>query len=148
MNRPSIADDPGLPNVTGALVDQCGNLVGISLADDVQTMEPAPATRYQWRDALLNVFGEMGIPLREFDCSAREAAEPEAVAEEPEPEEPPAPEPLTEPEEQPGEHSARAAHLLGVEHELLHRGHEFCALHRLAHKIAHAGLCAGDERRQ
>ena len=95
-NRPSIADDSRLPNVTGALVDQCGNLVGMSVADDVQTMEPSPGTRYQWRDALLNVFGELGIALREFDCSSSEAAEPE---------EPPAPEPMAEPEEQPEEQS-------------------------------------------
>jgi hypothetical protein len=100
-DRPSLTDASRLPNVTGALVDQCGNLVGVSLADDVQTMEPSPSTRYQWRDALLTVFGEMGIPLRESDCSAREATEPEAVvAEEPEPEASPAPEPEAEPEEQ------------------------------------------------
>ena len=104
-NRPSITDGTALPNVTGALVDLCGNLVGVSLADDVQTMEPSPATRYQWRDALLNVFGEMGIPLREFDCSASDATEPEAAAEEPQPEEPPAPEPVAESEEQPEEQS-------------------------------------------
>jgi hypothetical protein len=104
-NRPSITDGSQMPNVTGALVDQCGNLVGVSLAADVQTMESSPATRYQWRDALLNVFGEMGIPLREFDCSVSEATEPEPVAEEPEPEEPPAPEPVAEPEGQPEEQS-------------------------------------------
>ena len=53
------SDESELPNVTGALVDSCGNLVGVSLADDVQSMESSPATRYQWRDTLLLVFTEM-----------------------------------------------------------------------------------------
>lgn len=100
-NSPSFAADSRLPNVTGALIDSCGNLVGVSLADDVQTMEPSPATRYQWRGALLTVFSEMGVPLRESDCSAVAETGPEPVAEEPAPEEPPAPEPAAEPEIQP-----------------------------------------------
>jgi len=96
-NRPSIQDESGLPNVTGALVDSCGNLVGVSLADDIQTMESSPATRYQWRDALLGIFDEMAIPLREYDCSSRQQPEPE-----PEPEEPAVEEPIPEePEPQP-----------------------------------------------
>jgi hypothetical protein len=106
-NRPSLSGGSELPNVTGALVDSCGNLVGISLADDVQSMEASPATRYQWRDALLNIFSQMGIPLREYNCSAREEAELEPVVEEPEAEETPVPEPVPEPveevEEEPAE---------------------------------------------
>ena len=88
--RPSISSEVELPNVTGALVDNCGNLVGISLADDIQTMETSPATRYQWRETLLRVFREMQITPREFDCSGKV----QEVAPEPEPE--------PEPELQPG----------------------------------------------
>ena len=110
--RPSISSEVELPNVTGALVDNCGNLVGISLADDIQSMETSAATRYQWRETLLRVFGEMQITPREFDCSgkAQEATpepepepEPEPVIEEPLAEEEPVAEDSSEaaPEEEP-----------------------------------------------
>jgi hypothetical protein len=91
--RPSISSETGLPNVTGALVDSCGNLVGISLADDIQSMETSPATRYQWRETLLRVFGEMQVTPREFDCTGKE----QEVAPEPEPEPQIEPEPESEP---------------------------------------------------
>jgi hypothetical protein len=112
--RPSISSETVLPNVTGALVDSCGNLVGVSLADDIQSMEASPATRYLWRDTLLRVFGEMQVAPRESDCSVKVpevAPEPEPepeivpepiieepVVEEPVVEEPPIPEESTEPE--------------------------------------------------
>ena len=106
--RPSISSEVELPNVTGALVDNCGNLVGISLADDIQSMETSAATRYQWRETLLRVFGEMQITPREFDCSgkAQEVTpepEPEPVIEEPLAEEEPIAEDSSEavPEEEP-----------------------------------------------
>lgn len=110
-DRPSLSAESGLPNVTGALVDSCGNLVGVSLADDVQSMESSPATRYQWRDALLKVFTQMGIPLREYDCFARQETEPEPVIEEPAEEPPPEPEaeePPPKPEQEPEQEPAEA----------------------------------------
>jgi hypothetical protein len=107
--KPSISGETPLPNVTGALVDSCGYLVGISLADDVQSMETSTATRYRWRDSLLHVFAEMQIDPREFDCQETAAEpEPEPVSEQPVTEEPAAEEtPLIddntepEPEEEP-----------------------------------------------
>jgi hypothetical protein len=84
--RPSISGEAQLPNVTGALVDSCGNLVGVSLADDVQSMETSPSTRYQWRETLLHVLREMQVAPREFDCSgSKQAGEEESPlpAEEP-----------------------------------------------------------------
>lgn len=102
-NRPSLSEESGLPNVTGALVDSCGNLVGVSIADDVQSMEASPATRYQWRDTLLKIYGEMGIPLREFDCTAQQLAEPEPEVEEPVEEPAPEPQPEAAPEPEPVE---------------------------------------------
>lgn len=114
---PAISGETALPNVTGALVDRCGNLAGVSMAADVQTMESSPATRYQWRDGLLRILREMSITPREFDCSATpeepvtepeppvEEPEPEPVVEEPVPEEPATEEtveePVAEPEEEP-----------------------------------------------
>ena len=111
--KPSISNETELPNVTGALVDSCGNLVGVSLADDIQSMETSPATRYQWRETLLLVFAEMQVTPHESDCSenAQEVApepepkpepepeiEPEPVIEEPVAAEEPIPEEATEPE--------------------------------------------------
>ncbi len=95
--NPAIFGETRLPNVTGGLVDACGNLVGVSIADDVQTVEPSPATRYQWRKTLLEVFAKMQITPRESDCSSRpgQPAE-EVVAEDQPPEEPAA---APEPEE-------------------------------------------------
>jgi hypothetical protein len=108
--NPAIAGETRLPNVTGGLVDACGNLVGISVADDVQSMEPSPATRYQWRKTLLYILAEMQVTPRESDCSSQSGqpieevsaeetpmAEPGAV---PEPEEPAADEAII-PEEEP-----------------------------------------------
>jgi len=107
--KPSISNETELPNVTGALVDSCGNLVGVSLADDVQSMETSSATRYQWRETLLLVFSEMQVIPHESDCSGKEqelapepepepVVEPEPVTEEPVVEEEPIPEETTEPE--------------------------------------------------
>jgi hypothetical protein len=87
--RPVIASETALPNVTGALVDACGNLAGMSLADNIQSMEISPATRYRWRDSLVRILQEMNIALRESDCPvAQEEPPPELVEEEttPEPE--------------------------------------------------------------
>jgi hypothetical protein len=92
--RPSLTSETALPNVTGALVDSCGYLVGFSMADDVQTMETSPATRYQWRDSLLRLFNEMRITVRESECEA--AGEPEQPAEEPVAEVPAADEPAVD----------------------------------------------------
>ena len=92
--KPSITSETALPNVTGALVDSCGYLVGFSMADDVQTMQTSPATRYQWRDSLLRLFNEMRITVRESECEA--AGEPEPPAEEPVAEVPAADEPAVD----------------------------------------------------
>jgi len=90
---PSISSETGLPNVTGALVDNCGNLVGVSLADDIQSMETSPATRYRWRESLLRVYGEMQVTPRELNCASAQEVAPEP---EPEPEVEPEPEPIIE----------------------------------------------------
>jgi hypothetical protein len=103
--KPAISGDTPLPNVTGPLLDSCGDLAGFSMADDIQSMDASPATRYAWRAAVLNIFETLQIVPRESNCANREvekAQTPEPVIEEPEPEEPPdaEPEPAVEEEEE------------------------------------------------
>ncbi|MBT8049443.1 MAG: FHA domain-containing protein [Xanthomonadales bacterium] len=107
--RPSVSGETALPNVTGALVDTCGNLVGVSIANEIQSMESSPATRYQWRDTLLGILRELGVPPSESACSPVEdepaappvdEPEPEPVVEDAAPAEPEIEEPVTEPPEE------------------------------------------------
>lgn len=72
---PTIAPDAALPNVTGPLLDDCGNLAGLSLAGGVQSMAPSPATRYLWHAALLAVAAQLGLPATGSPCAV--AASPE-----------------------------------------------------------------------
>lgn len=102
--RPVISGETALPNVTGALVDACGNLAGVSLADDIQSMEVSPATRYRWRDSLVRILEAVNIAVRESDCApAEEEPPPEPEIEESAPEEAaeeePAPEEVVDEEE-------------------------------------------------
>ena len=39
---PAITGETPLPNVTGPLLDACGNVVAYSMAHDIQTMETTP----------------------------------------------------------------------------------------------------------
>ena len=115
---PSFSSETQLPNVTGALVDSCGNLAGVSMADDVQSMETSAHTRYQWRAALLDVYAALQITPREASCGnvepqaepepepVEEPAAEELIIEEPPAEEPPAEDPAEEPIEEPVEEPA------------------------------------------
>jgi hypothetical protein len=67
---PALAAGSSLPNVTGALLDECGNLAGLSLADGVQSLDPAPATRYRWASALRTVLADLQLPLSGRSCTA------------------------------------------------------------------------------
>jgi hypothetical protein len=84
----AISGETRLPNVTGGLVDACGYLVAVSLAADVQTMEPSAETRYQWKESLMYILSEMQITPREFACPG--------LGEMPKPEPEPEPEPEAE----------------------------------------------------
>jgi len=59
--NPAVSGETPLPNVTGPLLDSCGNVVAFSTARDVQSMETSPGTRYQWRSTLLGVMERLGI---------------------------------------------------------------------------------------
>jgi hypothetical protein len=110
---PALASETSLPNVTGALLDACGNLAAFSVASGVQRMEVVPATRHVWRDELLAVFAELGLSPGATTCAraGADAAAPQASPEQPGPEaesepvEPPAPEDESTPE-QPEEDSS------------------------------------------
>lgn len=84
---PAISDDTPLPNVTGPLIDSCGDLAGFSVADDVQSMEASAATRYAWRASILQFFERLQITPRESACAAAEQQiPPQPAVEEPPPE--------------------------------------------------------------
>lgn len=65
-----------LPNVTGALVDACGNLVATSVADGVQSMSTAAAPDYRWTAALLRVVGELQLEAVYRPCIAAQPSAP------------------------------------------------------------------------
>ncbi len=73
---PSVATATPLPNVTGPLVDACGHLAGVSLADGVQTMAPSAGTRYRWQGALQQVMEALGLPVRGVPCGTALPTEP------------------------------------------------------------------------
>lgn len=105
---PAVSGETPLPNVTGPLLDACGNVAAYSLAHDVQTMDSHPGTRYRWRATLLAVLGRLGIEPAPSACGRAEAQaapaepppEPEAApqAEPSPPEQPATPEPAAEEE--------------------------------------------------
>jgi hypothetical protein len=89
---PAISPSSALPNVTGPLLDACGNLAGYSIADGVQAMAPSPATQYRWQPALLKVLAELGLTPTGAPCAAADAqAEPVPAPAAAEPEQPEAP---------------------------------------------------------
>lgn len=105
---PAVSGVTPLPNVTGPLLDQCGNVTAFSMAHDIQTMETTPGTRYQWRATLLGIIETLGIRPGPTACIDDPIpAEAELQAETPPmPEEETLPEPEPEPEAQPEEDPA------------------------------------------
>jgi hypothetical protein len=104
---PSIDTATPLPNVTGPLLDGCGHLAGLSLADGVQTLAPSPQTRYRWDDALRAVLKALDLPAAGVPCgSSAEAENAPAAGEPPAPEsadvQPATPEAAAQPETEAG----------------------------------------------
>jgi len=83
---PAVSGETPLPNVTGPLLDSCGNVVALSIANDVQTMETSPGTRYKWRVTLLGIIERLGLRPAPTACVAKEAVKPEEPTAEPGPE--------------------------------------------------------------
>jgi hypothetical protein len=86
--QPSLPVGTALPNVTGPLIDACGNLAAFSVADGIQAMEPSLSTLYRWRSTLLRLLRQMQITPADSACTAKSAPA------EPEPE--PTPDPVVE----------------------------------------------------
>lgn len=99
---PAVSGVTPLPNVTGPLLDDCGNVTAYSIAHDIQTMDSTPGTRYQWRDTLLGVIEALGIQPAPSACVAQPPPAELETEELPPPEEEPMPEPVVaEPEPAP-----------------------------------------------
>ncbi len=73
-NKFILSGDTPLPNVTGPIVDACGNLTGYSSADGVQSMSVSQAPRYHWKNNLLAILDEMQIGITEVSCEPAPAA--------------------------------------------------------------------------
>jgi len=80
---PAPAGDAPLPNVTGALLDECGNLAGISMADGVQSLDPSPNTQYRWGASLQAVLTELQLPLSGLPCGGAAMPTPDETPAEP-----------------------------------------------------------------
>ncbi len=87
---PVLSGDTSLPNVTGPIIDACGNLTGYSSADGVQSMSTSESPRYHWKDSLLSILSELQIEIIENPCdplpSPLDAQTPVEKVVEPEPE--------------------------------------------------------------
>jgi len=57
-----------LPNVTGPLIDRCGNLAGFSSADGVQSMDTTKAPSYLWKDDLVRALRRLPLELPQLPC--------------------------------------------------------------------------------
>jgi len=66
---PVLSAGSSLPNVTGALMDECGNLAGVSLAGGVQSLAPAPDTHYRWAPALRTILAQLQLPVTGRPCT-------------------------------------------------------------------------------
>jgi len=81
-----IAGQAALPNVTGPLLDDCGNLAGYSTADGVQSMSTSETPAYLWKETLQRLLAEIQLEPRISDCRqnagarAKPEAEPETTA--------------------------------------------------------------------
>ncbi len=69
-SRAFFAAGKTLPNVSGPLLDGCGNLIGFSSADGVQSMDTSKAPAYLWKDGLLRALKDLPVALTEAPCPA------------------------------------------------------------------------------
>jgi len=76
---PVLSADKLPPNVTGPLLDACGNLVGFNAATGVQSMDTTPQPRYLWKPGLVAALNRISVSLPERSCSAEAGSEAEAA---------------------------------------------------------------------
>jgi hypothetical protein len=80
QSRAFFAAGKALPNVSGPLLDGCGNLIGFSSADGVQSMDTTKAPAYLWKDGLLRALQDLPLALTEAPCPAIAVAAPAETA--------------------------------------------------------------------
>jgi hypothetical protein len=90
---PGFSGESQMPNVTGALLDDCGYLVGYSIADGVQSLATDQHPVYVWTTDLTQSLKAIDIGLPENDCSGAQSDQ----ASDSEPEAPPQPLPDEQP---------------------------------------------------
>jgi hypothetical protein len=66
----SIKAGKELPNVSGPLLDACGNLVGWGSSNGVQSMETNASPAYLWQDGLQQALGSVAVKLVMTPCPA------------------------------------------------------------------------------
>jgi hypothetical protein len=66
--RVAIAGQAEFPNVTGPLLDDCGNLAGYSMANGVQSMSTTEGPDYLWQETLKRLLAEIPLEPRITDC--------------------------------------------------------------------------------
>ncbi len=79
----SIVAGKELPNVSGPLLDTCGNLVGWSSSNGVQSMETTGSPVYLWQSALIQALGSIPVNLVTAPCPVLDptlAPAPDALA--------------------------------------------------------------------
>jgi hypothetical protein len=64
----SIKTGKDLPNVSGPLLDACGNLVGWSSSNGVQSMETTASPAYLWQDGLQQALDSVAVKLVTAPC--------------------------------------------------------------------------------
>jgi hypothetical protein len=97
--NPAISAETPLPNVTGALVDKCGGLTAINLADGVQSLDTPLYTRLVWADKLVELTRALKTEMKFAVCGETDPEVSEPVVEVAEDDDiPHAPEPEPEPE--------------------------------------------------
>lgn len=66
--RIAITGQAAFPNVTGPLLDDCGDLAGYSMANGVQSMSTTEGPDYLWKETLKRLLAEIPLEPRITDC--------------------------------------------------------------------------------
>lgn len=66
--KPSVSSETPLPYVSGAIIDSCGYLAGVSLSSGPQSLETSKATRILFTEALKPIFRQLQITLPSSSC--------------------------------------------------------------------------------
>jgi|GEM_PF-1203441 len=71
----SISTQTPLPNITGPIIDQCGQLVALNLAQGPQSLQPSEKTFVLFARDLVRVLDEMQLSLSAANCTGNTVSE-------------------------------------------------------------------------